>query len=116
MVDTVRDGETGVLVAPADPDDLARGILQLLRDRGQARRLGRAGRQLMLERFTLRRTARDLRELYDEAMRARGNVRPYRAWVSCYRLMMAAPLFAFLATKLIAMRVAFRIQDARRDG
>ena len=114
MVDSVRDGETGVLVEPADPDDLARGIPAAAGPE-RARRLGRRP-QADAERFTLRRTTRDLRELYDESIRARGNARPYRAWVSCCRLMMAAPLLGFLATRLIAKRVAFRIRDARRTA
>ena len=33
MVDSVIDGRTGILVRPGDPEDLARGIVELLRDR-----------------------------------------------------------------------------------
>ncbi|GAB4452632.1 MAG: hypothetical protein Kow00120_22710 [Anaerolineae bacterium] len=47
----VRDGETGVLVAPGDPDALAEGILALLRDPAYARRLGKAARQRVAARF-----------------------------------------------------------------
>ena len=73
MVDSVVDGETGVLVEPGDPADLARGILHLLSDREEARRLGEAGRARMLGRFTLETTARELAGLYARQRReARG--------------------------------------------
>lgn len=64
LVDSVIDGETGVLVGPADPAELARGVRELLRDRARARELGRRGRQLMLEKFTLRKTVDDEHRLY----------------------------------------------------
>mgnify|MGYP000231561406 CR=1 FL=1 len=64
LVDSVIDGETGVLVQPRDPADFARGIVSLLRDREAARALGERGRALMLEKFTLRKTAEDLHALY----------------------------------------------------
>jgi glycosyltransferase involved in cell wall biosynthesis len=41
--EAIRDGETGLLVAPDDPDGLARAILRLANDPGLARRLGDAG-------------------------------------------------------------------------
>ena len=64
LVDSVVDGETGILVEPADPADLARGILELLKDPERARQLGRTGRERMLARFTLATTARELAALY----------------------------------------------------
>lgn len=69
LVDSVIDGETGVLVTPADPADLARGILKLLRDPKMGRELGQRGRRLMLERFTLRRTVEDEHRLYERLRR-----------------------------------------------
>lgn len=102
MVDAVRDGETGVLVNPSDPQDLARGIIQLLRDREHARALGRAGRGLMLGRFTLRRTVDDLASLYrrllNEAQRRR---RFYNPLISILRLLAGAPIFAYQVSRLI---------------
>lgn len=80
MVDSVIDGETGVLVRPADPESLASGILRLLRDPEAARRYGRAGRQHMLANFTLRQTVDQLAQLYrDTLTHARAGYRPLAA-------------------------------------
>ena len=101
LVDAVRDGETGVLVNPSDPQDLARGIMELLRDPKRATRLAEAGRRLMLERFTLRRTVSDLHELYSALSRNRRSQRPsYNLRVSAVRCLASVPLFAYLATRL----------------
>ena len=59
-----RDGETGLLVAPADPDALAGGILRMLGDRALRRRIGDAGRARALANFTWRRTAEATVEHY----------------------------------------------------
>jgi len=65
MVDAVVEGKTGVLVNPADPADLARGIVGLLRNPAAARQYGIAGRERMLANFTLGRTVEGLAELYE---------------------------------------------------
>ncbi len=114
LVDTVRDGETGVLVRPSDPDDLARGILEMLRDPEKARTLGRAGRRLMLERFTLSRTVKDLAELYhgliSEAERRRAFYDPF---VSALRLLTGVPVFALVIFRLLFMDMFLPIYVAR---
>jgi glycosyltransferase involved in cell wall biosynthesis len=65
--EVVRDGHSGRLVPPADPAALARALCDVLRDPEQARRMGQAGRELVLERFDLGRqveaTARVYRSL-----------------------------------------------------
>lgn len=65
MPESVRHEQTGLLVPPADPVALAAAIERLLGDRNEALRFGRAGRALMLERFTLERTGADLSALYE---------------------------------------------------
>jgi glycosyltransferase involved in cell wall biosynthesis len=90
LVDSVVDGETGVLVEPDDPGDLARGILAMLDDPERARRLGAAGRARMLDRFTLSTTARGLAALY---ARQRGEARgAWRLPIGAGRLGLAALL------------------------
>lgn len=60
MPESVRDGETGLLVPPSDPDALADAIIRLLSDREEAAALGRAGRKLMLKHFTFAQMAEDV--------------------------------------------------------
>ncbi|WP_246088715.1 glycosyltransferase [Phreatobacter stygius] len=95
LVDSVIDGQTGVLVEPGDPADLARGILELLRKPEAARSLGRNGRQLMLEKFTLRRTVEDEHALYQSLARS---ARPgYRLHRSVWRAFLGALVCLYLA-------------------
>jgi len=48
----VKDGVTGLLVPPEDPQALARAILQLLEDETARRRMGEAGPKWVRERFS----------------------------------------------------------------
>jgi glycosyltransferase involved in cell wall biosynthesis len=64
MPETVRDGETGLLAPPADPEALAAAILRLLEAPEAARAMARAGRRLMLERFQIAHTATSIAALY----------------------------------------------------
>lgn len=50
----IVDGESGLLVPPADTDALAMALARLLTDRAMARRLGASARQRYLDRFTIR--------------------------------------------------------------
>ena len=49
--DIVREGETGLLVPPAEVEPLARAIVELARDPERAAAMGRAGRRRALEHF-----------------------------------------------------------------
>jgi glycosyltransferase involved in cell wall biosynthesis len=104
FVDAVRDGATGVLVAPGDPEDLARGILALLRDPARARTLGQAGRRLMLDRFTLDRTVDDLAALYQRLLAERPP--GYRLATSAARALALGPVGAYLAARFTQVRAA----------
>jgi glycosyltransferase involved in cell wall biosynthesis len=116
MPDAVRDGETGILVNPSDPEDLARGIIQQLRDPEKARAMGAAGRKLMLERFTLRRTVDDLSELYHRLLKREGNAQQkYRPTVSCYRLLMLSLGGSFVALWFLPQVYIRARRDKRRN-
>lgn len=99
MVDSIRDGETGVLVGAMDPDDLANGVLRILRDQPEGRRMAAEGRNLMLQQFTLEVTVDNLDDLYRRSL-AR-HQRGYRMPVSALRAVAAAPIFAYLAARLL---------------
>jgi glycosyltransferase involved in cell wall biosynthesis len=56
----VRDGETGLLVPPCNPERLAEAIIRLLDDADLARRMGEAGRRLVAQHHDADRNARVL--------------------------------------------------------
>ena len=68
----VRDGETGLLVPPRDPDALAEAIAQHLADPWQAASRGSAGRKLVLELCTDTFRAARVEELYHDLLAERG--------------------------------------------
>jgi glycosyltransferase involved in cell wall biosynthesis len=67
----LMDGQTGFLVEPRDVAGLARRIDQLLHDPALARRLGGRGRQVVEERFTLRRHVDALERVFADAIEKR---------------------------------------------
>ncbi|HEX9531043.1 MAG TPA: glycosyltransferase family 4 protein [Acidimicrobiales bacterium] len=62
------DGETGLLVPPGDPGALASAILRALSDPCLRARVGAAGRERVLERFTWRATAVGTVEQYRQLL------------------------------------------------
>jgi len=66
ILETVVDGETGLLVPPADPKALADAINTLLRDRNKARTLGKNGRRRVEQYFSWTSIAEKTRDLYAE--------------------------------------------------
>jgi glycosyltransferase involved in cell wall biosynthesis len=115
MPDAVVDGETGLLANPGDPEDLARAIRALLRDRDWAASLGRAGRARMLSRFTLKTTAPGLAALYRrQRAEAKG---AFRLHVSLGRLVVAlglsAPVFGRAVWGVLKARRLRRARPGR---
>jgi glycosyltransferase involved in cell wall biosynthesis len=72
MPESVRDGETGLLVPPSDPKALAAAILLLLENRDHAAELARAGRRLALQDLTIARTTGEVDALYCRVMEPAG--------------------------------------------
>jgi len=68
--DAVRDGETGILVDPLDPAEVAAGITRLLGDEALRHRLGAAGRRAVETYYNWDRVARDLMRIDDEFRRS----------------------------------------------
>lgn len=69
--DVVRDGETGLLVAPADPDVLARAVRTYLRDPALARAHGQAGRAHVEAHFSWETIIERLTTLYRRLLERR---------------------------------------------
>jgi glycosyltransferase involved in cell wall biosynthesis len=66
LAEVVVHGATGYLVTPGDVDELRARIADLLGDPRRARAMGRAGRALVLERFTWEQCARRCLQAYEE--------------------------------------------------
>ena len=64
MAEYIRDGRTGILVSPRDPDALADALVVVLRDRELAERLGRCGRDVALHELTTDACAENFEFLY----------------------------------------------------
>jgi L-malate glycosyltransferase len=81
-VEAIEDGINGRLVAPGDPQALARAIKELLGQPDQRRRLADAARRTVAARFSLEAMLRQLEELYLDLWRqaAAKRSRGYHAW------------------------------------
>lgn len=64
----VREGVNGTLVPPGDVEALTVAVQKLLDDPDACRRMGAAGRQIVLEDFTLARVCNDTIALYHELL------------------------------------------------
>jgi glycosyltransferase involved in cell wall biosynthesis len=69
----ITDGETGLLVPPHDAEALAAAITRLLTDHPYADMLGRAGHDMVHDRFCIELMVSAVQTIYDEGARA---VRP----------------------------------------
>ncbi len=69
----ITDGVTGLLVPPHDADALAAAIVRLLRDHPYADTLGRAGHDMVHDRFCIQLMVNAVEAIYDEGART---VRP----------------------------------------
>jgi glycosyltransferase involved in cell wall biosynthesis len=66
IVETVKDGKTGLLVEPGDPAALAEAIVCLLKDEDLRRSMGKAGRERAVELFSYERLVENLLCRYKE--------------------------------------------------
>ena len=66
LPEIVRDGETGLLVNPYDPDDLAQKLLRLINDPGLRERLGTAAQTQVWRSFTQKRMVNEFESLCTE--------------------------------------------------
>jgi glycogen synthase len=68
ILEVVVDGETGYLVPPARPDDLAAALKRMLDDPARAKAMGKAGRKRVEDRFSWDAIAARTQEVYAEAI------------------------------------------------
>jgi glycosyltransferase involved in cell wall biosynthesis len=64
----IDHGQTGLLVPPEAPGELAQAIVALLRDAGLRRALGEAGRRRVETHYTVERMARQVGDLYQDVL------------------------------------------------
>lgn len=62
----VTDGVTGYLVPPADSNSLAKAIIDLLHEPNKAEEMGKEGRKIVQEKFTVEAMAKQYEKLYKE--------------------------------------------------
>jgi glycosyltransferase involved in cell wall biosynthesis len=70
--DVVVDGVTGLLVPPRDPSALAKALATLVRDPDLRRKMGQAGRERVLQHFSVERMVERTQNLYDQLLSAKG--------------------------------------------
>jgi glycosyltransferase involved in cell wall biosynthesis len=73
--EVIREARTGRLVPPADPVALSRAIRSVLRDPLGAQRMGRAGRDFVLDRFDLDRQVASTARVYRDVAGVRQQAR-----------------------------------------
>lgn len=74
-VPEIIEKDNGVLVPPNDPDALADGMVELLRNDAVRRRIGQAGRSSLYPRFAPDERVRRIVELYNEVLSGRDHWR-----------------------------------------
>jgi glycosyltransferase involved in cell wall biosynthesis len=70
----IADGESGVLVPPGNPEALAAAVKELASDSDRAAAMGRYGRRIAEERFSLERMINDLEREYLDLRRRSGKL------------------------------------------
>lgn len=69
--EAIVDGETGMIVPPADPDELALALRTMLEDPKLAREMGRNGRNRVTEKFQVGKMVAATEGLYDDVTTSR---------------------------------------------
>ena len=72
--EAVVDGVTGLLVRPGDPEPLARAISRLLDDPAARQTMGQAGRERVVQHFTVERMVAQTETLYEQLLVGKGIV------------------------------------------
>ncbi len=76
ILDLIVDQETGLLVNPRDPQEIAQSVIGLLGDPALALRLGASLRERVLSGFTERQMVQSINDLYGRMLQEKEIVRP----------------------------------------
>lgn len=71
-VDLIRDQETGLLVSPGDPDEMAAAVLRLLKDTGWAKRLGHAAQGTVVNHYSADGMVEKIERIYSDVLDGKG--------------------------------------------
>ncbi len=71
ITEVIRDRQNGLIVPPRDPAALAQAIIEVLGDREKSTAMGRAGQQMVREKFTAGGMIRQIEALYADCARKR---------------------------------------------
>ena len=66
VAETVLEGKTGYLAEPGNSEKLAERVISLLKDPARADELGRAGRQLVIDHWSIARMVDGYQDLIEE--------------------------------------------------
>jgi glycosyltransferase involved in cell wall biosynthesis len=69
LPEAVLDGQTGILVPPANIVELASAMIEMLGNREKAVKMGQAGRERIRECFLPERVANDVEQVYEQVLR-----------------------------------------------
>ncbi len=72
LLEAVSDGETGLLHDVSDIEGMATSVIHLLKDPDYAKSLAQAGRECVIQNFSIPRSANHLLEMYQEVIRKFG--------------------------------------------
>ncbi|MGW7302508.1 GT4 family glycosyltransferase PelF [Streptomyces sp. NPDC054829] len=91
-------GDTGLVVPPREPEQMAAAALTLLKDDDRRLRLGAQARQRVIDRFTLRRSVDAFRTIYRELAGLPERYEPSVETVTDWTLELRDPWYEKLAT------------------
>lgn len=64
--EVVKDGETGLLSKPKDPESIANNIIKLIEDKNLRRSLGKASRERVINNFSIDRMNKEYLDIYNQ--------------------------------------------------
>lgn len=68
VVDIINDNESGLLVTPKEPEEIANAVIKILKDLNLAQKLAQNGRQKVEQQFTLKQMAERTLRVYEELL------------------------------------------------